>query len=85
MEKPFFPILVTPEQVAPLETLKNKQLHITVDYDEIQEIDQFIDIYGKVISQYIKENGIKKLGLEIKTHKHLGIGRPKVVVILKAI
>ena len=84
MKKPLLQLDITPEQVAPLETLKGKQTHITLDYDEVQNIDQFISIYGEVLTKFIKDNGVYKLGIEIKSHRDIG-SSDKVVIILKAL
>lgn len=84
MKKSLLQLDVTPEQVASLETLKGKQTHITLDYDEVQNIDQFISIYGEVLTKFIKDNAVYKLGIEIKVHKS-GLSEDKVVIILKAL
>jgi hypothetical protein len=84
MPKPLLQLDILPEQVAPLETLKGKQTHITLDYDEVQNIDQFISIYGDILTKFIKDNGVHKLGIEIKAHSS-GLSVNKVVVILKAL
>lgn len=84
MKKPLLQLDITPEQVAPLETLKGKQTHITLDYEEVQNIDQFISIYGDVLAKFIKDNGVYKLGIEIKVHKS-GLSENKVVIILKSL
>ena len=84
MKKPLLQLDITPEQVASLETLKGKQTHITLDYDEVQNIDQFISIYGEVLTKFIKDNAVYKLGIEIKYHRCLS-GAKKVIIILKAL
>lgn len=84
MKKPLLQLDITPEQIASLETLKGKQTHITLDYDEVQNIDQFISIYGEVLTKFIKDNGVYKLGIEIKHHRCLS-GAKKVIIILKAL
>ncbi len=55
---------ITPEQVASIDTLKGKQLHITLD--ELSSIGSILIDYNDVISKFIEDNMATNITIQIK-------------------
>lgn len=60
---------ILPSQVASIDTLVGKSLHITLDSDTIKTIGEFIVLYGKLVDKYIKQNDIKTLSIKVQQTK----------------
>ncbi len=69
---------ITPEQVASIQTLKGKQLHITLD--ELSSIGDILKDYQALISKFLEDNMAKDINILLKEYIFEGI--PLTVVII---
>ena len=60
---------VTPQQVASIETLKNKQLHIVEDYHEGIFITKVLAKYREVINKFLKDNKLSCYSLTVTIYE----------------
>lgn len=79
---------VTPQQVASLETLKNKQLHIVEDYHEGILITQVLAEYNDVIKKFLSDNKLSCYSVTVtiyetsNTHNKKPQKKPNKILIL---
>lgn len=57
---------ITSEQVASIDTLKGKQLHLTLD--EVTSLGSVIVDYQELISKFMEENMAKSINIKLKRH-----------------
>lgn len=81
MKQPALAREITPEQVASIDTLKGKQLHLTLD--EITSLGSVIVDYQELISKFMEENMAKSINIKLK--RHLISGGIIVVVVIISI
>ncbi len=73
---------IEPHQVASIQTLKGKALHITIDNNDIQTISSFISLYGDIVKKYIQENNVKNLSIQVKVTERPSLEDQRTIVIL---
>lgn len=56
---------ITPEQVSSIQTLKGKQLHITLS--EVTSIGSVIKDYEDIIAKFLEDNMATNITIKIKT------------------
>jgi len=78
MKEPALALEITPEQVSSIQTLKGKQLHITLD--ELSSIGSIIVDYADIITKFLEDNLAKDINIILKEYIFEGI--PLTVVII---
>ena len=70
MEQKYKPIIVLPEIMEPIETLKHPQLHITLNLEETATLVEALKVldedYKEVINKFVRDNKFKKLLFDFK-------------------
>lgn len=72
MKEPALSLEITPEQVSSIQTLKGKQLHITLDH--VTSIGDVLSDYGDLISKFLEDNMATNINISFTSHiKFMGI------------
>ncbi len=62
--------IILPEQVADIQTLKGKQLHLTLDKE--LNLEESLEDYMDVISVFLNDNKTTSMSIQITKHRTLG-------------